>query len=508
MSRTGAAGKERRFVHAFLALLAGGALPLSLAPFDVWPLMLLACGLCFWVLQRAGDGTQAFWRGWLFGIGKYGVGASWVYVSINTYGGAGPLLSAALVLAFVAGLALFHGAFGWLYYWARHIGGRTRMADALLFATVWTVLEWALTWVFTGFPWLFAGYAFIDTPLAGLAPTGGVLLVSFAALLTATMLATVRTRSAALSICAIGASVWLAAWALRTTDWTTLGETRTVALVQANQAQETKWNPDSIPRAKERYRQLSELVGDHDIVIWSEAAIPDLHHRAAPFIDAMARQIHGDIVLGVVAAQVLEGGKEIVTHNAAISTGGGMYRKRRLVPFGEYVPLESLLRGAIAFFDLPMSRTTPGAETQPLLSAGGLALALAICYEIAYPSAVAAHARHADALVTISNDTWFGKSIGPHQHLQIARMRALENGKYVLRATNNGITAIIDQRGQVVARLPQFEADVLTGTVQAATGTTPFGRFGNLPVLLVLTAGVLVSFTMSRFICTGGCEQR
>ena len=505
MSRTHSAGKKHRPMLALLALLAGGALPFSLAPFDVWPLMLLACGLCFWVLQRAVSGAQAFWRGWLFGVGKYGVGASWVYVSINIYGGAGPLLSATLVLAFVAGLALFHGVLGWLYYWARHIGRCTRLADALLFATAWTALEWALTWILTGFPWLFAGYAFIDTPLAGLAPMGGVLLVSFAALLTATTLATARTQPSALLV---GASIWLAAWALQTIDWTTLGETRTVALVQANLAQETKWNPDSIPRAKERYRQLSESVWDRDIVIWSEAAIPELHHRAAPFIDAMARQARGDIVLGVVAAQALEGGKEIVIHNAAISTGGGMYRKRRLVPFGEYVPLESLLRGAIAFFDLPMSHTAPGAETQPLLSAGGLALALAICYEIAYPSAVATHARHADALATISNDTWFGASIGPHQHLQIARMRALENGKHVLRATNNGITAIVDQRGKVVARLPQFEAGVLAGTVQAATGTTPFGRFGSLPVLLALAAGILVSFTMSHFVRARGYEQR
>ena len=487
----------RALAPSLLALLAGGALPLALAPFDIWPLMLLAGGLCFWVLQRAGSGAGAFWRGWLFGVGKYAVGASWVYVSIDVYGGAGTLLSTALVALFVAGLALFHGAFGWLYYWARCVGRCTGMADALLFATVWTTLEWALTWVFTGFPWLFAGYAFIDTPLAGLASVGGVLLVSFAAILTATTLATARAQRLALLL---GAAVWLVAWGLHAIDWTTLGETRTVALVQANQAQETKWNPDGARRAKVRYRQLSAPVWDHDIVFWSEAAIPELYHRAAPFINAVAGPARADLVLGVVAAQVQQGSERIVIHNAAISTGGGIYRKRRLVPFGEYVPLESLLRGSIAFFDLPMSRTAPGAHMQPLLQAGGFAFALAICYEIAYPSAVAAHARHADALATLSNDTWFGASIGPHQHLQIARMRALENGKYVLRATNNGITAIIDQRGTVAARLPQFEAGVLTGTVPAASGSTPFGRLGNLPVLLILAVAALVSFTMPRFV--------
>ena len=494
--------------HALLALLAGGAMPLALAPFDIWPLLLLAGGLCFWVLQRAGSGAQAFWRSWLFGVGKYAVGASWVYVSIDVYGGAGGLLSTTLVAFFVAGLALFHGVFGWLYYQARRIGRCTGMADALLFASLWTALEWALTWVFTGFPWLFAGFAFVDTPLAGLAPVGGVLLVSFAALLTATTATTLATARAQPAPLLLAAAVWLVAWALQAVDWTSPGATRTVALVQANQAQETKWDPDGARLAKERYQQLSAPVWDHDIVFWSEAAIPELYHRAAPFINALAGQAHADLVLGVVAAQVQQGGEEVVIHNAAISTGGGIYRKRRLVPFGEYVPLESLLRGSIAFFDLPMSRTAPGAETQPLLQAGGLALALAICYEIAYPSAVAAQARHADALATISNDTWFGASIGPHQHLQIARMRALENGKYVLRATNNGITAIIDQRGAVVARLPQFEAGVLTGTVRAAAGATPFGRFGNLPVLLIVAVAVLVSFTMPRFVAGKGFEPQ
>ena len=505
----------RGLALAFLALLAGGALPLALAPYDIWPLMLLAAGLCFWVLQRAGAGIQAFWCGWLFGVGKYAVGASWVYVSIDVYGGAGTLLSTTLVAVFVAGLALFHGMFGWLYYWARRVGRCAGMADALLFASMWTALEWALTWAFTGFPWLFAGYAFIDTPLAGLAPAGGVLLVSFAALLTATTATTATTAivaaspatEAALATASparlallFAAAIWLAAWALQAVNWTTLGEARTVALVQANQPQEAKWGADGARLAKERYQTLSAPVWDHDIVFWSEAAIPQLYHHAAPFINAVSGQTHADLVFGVVAAQVQPDSQEIVIHNAAMSTGGGIYRKRRLVPFGEYVPLESLLRGSIAFFDLPMSRTASGAEIQPLLQAGGFALAMAICYEIAYPRAVAAHARQADALATISNDTWFGASIGPHQHLQIARMRALENGKYVLRATNNGITAIIDQRATVVARLPQFEAGVLSGTVQAASGTTPFGRLGNLPVLLILAVAMLVSFTMPRFV--------
>ena len=215
------------------------------------------------------------------------------------------------------------------------------------------------------------------------------------------------------------------------------------------------------------------------------------------FIDAAGSRTAGDLVLGIVLADVRPDGTPAI-YNAALSTGGGIYRKRRLVPFGDYVPFESVLRGLIAFFDLPMSAAAPGAETQPLLRAGGIDLAMAICYEIAYPKAVAHHARGAGALATVSNDTWFGASIGPHQHLQIARMRALENGRYLLRATNNGVTAIIDPGGAVVARLPQFEAAVLRGEIRALAGETPFARFLNMPVLLVLLGSAVAVFVLGR----------
>lgn len=482
-------------MSALLAPIAGAALPLGLAPFGLWPLTLVSCGLCCALLQRAPSGGAAFRRGWLFGMGKYGLGASWIYVSIRVYGHASMPLAVAIVVAFVAGLALFHGAAGWLYHQLRRRGRPSPIAEGCLFAAVWSVMEWTLTWALTGFPWLFAGYAFIDTPLVGLAPIGGVLLVGFGATATAALLATAGLRPGALAAIA---AIWLAAWGLAAIDWTEPGEQRAVALVQADLAQETKWRADTVPLAKERLRRLSAPVWDRDIVLWSEAAIPDLLHRIRPFVDAEASQASGDLVLGAVEAQASADG-EAVLHNAALSTGGGLYRKRRLVPFGEYVPLATLLRGAIGFFDLPMSRTTAGEDRQPLLRAAGLDLAMAICYEIAYPVAVARDAARADLLATISNDAWFGASFGPHQHLQIARMRAIENRKALLRATNNGITAIIDRRGAIVARLPQFQAGVLTGRTRAARGATPFGRFGHLPLLLVCAVALAIALRSPPF---------
>ena len=472
-----------------LAVLAAGAmLPFALAPFGIFPLMLVSAGALFWILGRTRTGVGGFWAGWWFGVGKYGVGASWIYVSIHVFGAASPPLAIALVALFVAGMALFTGVLGLAFHRvAASSRGGGGMA-ALAFAILWTVLEWVLTWFLTGFPWLFAGYAFIDTPLAGLAPVTGVLGMSFVAVLTAACLVILPAQDSTrrrVLVLAAPAALWVAAWSLLSVAWTERGASHSVALVQANVPQDAKWNRDRLPEWKARYRALTAEARAHDIVVWPEAAIPDYYHLAKAFIDDTAQTLGGDLVQGTVLAEVDEGGT-VTVYNAAVSSAGGIYRKRRLVPFGDYVPFESALRGLIGFFDLPMSRGTPGVEPQPHLKAGGWNLAMAICYEIAYPKAVAEHARGADVLVTVSNDTWFGASIGPLQHAQMARMRAIENGKYVLRATNNGVTALIDDRGAVVAELPQFEQGVLTGTAQATEGSTPFARLLNAPLLSVL----------------------
>ena len=483
----------RRLALPVAALAAGGVLPLALAPFGLWPLLLVSAGILFWLLRRTETGKDAFWRGWLYGVGKYGVGASWVYVSIHVYGSTAPWLALLLVALFVAGMAVFNGVLGWAFH--RMVRSQdNEIAAALTFTVLWTALEWLLTWFLTGFPWLFAGYAFIDTPLAGLAPVGGVLLVSFAAVLTAALAVASWKRWRILVAPAV---IWIAAWALDSVAWTERGETRTVALAQGNIPQSTKWSPEGVVQSRRAYRELTAAAGDVDIVIWPEAAIPDTLRRSKSYIEAQYRA--ADIVTGIFVAEAREGPDEVDYYNAAIATGGdAIYRKRHLVPFGDFLPFESLLRGLIAFFDLPMSATTPGKSEQPLLRAAGIDLAMAICWEIAYPATVAADARQAGALVTISNDTWFGESIGPSQHFQIARMRAKENGRYLLRSTNDGITAIVDDKGEVVDRLPRFERGVLTGTFHTVSGTTPYSRWLHLPLWFVLGVGAVAAMALRR----------
>ena len=484
--------------------------------------MLASAAALFALLQAAPSAGAAFRLGWLFGAGKYGVGASWIYVSIHVYGAASPPLAAGLVALFVAGLALFPALMAAAH---RALPRRGALA-AIQFAVLWTATEWALTWFLSGFPWLFAGDAFLGTPLAGWAPVGGVLLVSLVAVASAALVV-VAVADRRWRLLGAPAALWAAGAALGTVAWTERTEARTVALVQGNLPQETKWTARGLAAALARYRALSAEAWQQDIVVWPEAALPALHRHVADHIDAMRQDakadlIHGALVAETGAVEPAGGGAPVpATYNAALSTtgattgatagattgataeatavassavaAGGEYRKRRLVPFGEYVPLESMLRGLIAFFDLPMSHIAAGAAQQPPLRAAGLEVAMAICYEIAYPGMVAAQAREAALIATISNDTWFGASIGPAQHLQIARMRALENGRYLLRATNNGITAIVDDRGTVAAALPQFRPGVLFGTVHETTGTTPFGRFGHAPLLALLALAALAA---------------
>ncbi len=477
-----------------LALACGALLPLSLAPFGWWPLGLVAVGGWFGLLQSSS--SRGWLIGWLFGFGKYIVGISWVYVSIHDYGNASPPLAAFLVLLFAGGLAVFPMLNAWLFQRLRSIGAPH--LDAWLFVCLFVGFEWLLTWFLTGFPWLYPAYAHIDTALAGFAPVGGVLLVSFA-LVASTCFAVagyLAQRKTGLLIAAV--SPWVLGALLTQMNWVTPAASRSVALVQGNIDQAVKWLPESRMPIIETYRALSEPHWGTDVMVWPEAAITVMAHDAGSVLQALherAEQAQTALVLGLPALERLPG-DEIVFRNTVvgIGTAQGRYVKRRLVPFGEYVPLEDWLRGLIELFNLPMSHATPGAWRQPLLRlGGGQRAAMAICYEIIYPGLVREQARRADVLITISNDSWFGASVGPLQHMQMAQMRALENGRWLLRDTNNGVTAIVDHRGTIVAQLPQFTADVLIGHYRQMHGHTPYSRFGDRPLLAVLGVGLLFS---------------
>ncbi|MFT7133901.1 MAG: apolipoprotein N-acyltransferase [Cyclobacteriaceae bacterium] len=489
------------------ALLAGAVFPLALAPIDWWPCAIISMAILSWLLRDAPlrAGLCLFY---LYGVGFYGVGVSWVFVSIHEHGGASTLLAALLVTLFVLALALFFLLQGYVYLlWCRSLP----FGLSLGFATAWVAREWLLTWFLTGFPWLFAGYGFLESPMAGYGPVLGVLGITFLVAWQATLLAGLVLERAGSSRFSFGRdkgivmagvlAMWLGGWALQQQSFVAPGpNTLRVSAVQGNIDQHSKWSRAMVGPIIKTYTDLSESEWQRDLVIWPEASVTVFREYADEFLDPIAEraQANGSALLLGIPDRDEQG--RFLNSAIVVGAGEGRYVKRRLVPFGEYVPLESWLRGLIKVFDLPMSRNVSGPEDQPPLRVGDYLVSMSICYEVIYPELVRGSVVAPDLLVTISNDTWFGASLGPWQHLQMARMRALENGRYMVRATNNGVTAVIDEQGRVTGQLPQFETGVLRADVPVMLGTTPYARWGlgGLGILMsALWLGV-VALTLSR----------
>ncbi len=474
-------------VNALLALAGGASITLSLAPFDVWPLVLLGPALLY-LLQRHQSPRKAAWTGWLFGLGFWGAGVSWVFVSIDRYGGAPPWLAGSLTFLFVAALAVLFAIQGAIF---------ARMAANarhrwLMFILAWLGFEWLRSWFLTGFPWLYLGYAWLDTPFKSWAPLGGVWALSLLSLLLSMGLARLladRHLPTLIPGLVLAAAAWLlpAQWTQPKPD-----ASLDVVLIQPNIPQLAKWQPDQLDGILRSQIAQSIEYPDADLIVWPETAIPATFSRASQILTPFLNLLEQEGTTLISGFPYVEADPErpqgVRFHNSLGMFGAGqdLYHKQRLVPFGEYVPFEAQLRGLIAFFDLPMSSfTLPERDTDNLQLAEHQ-IAPAICYEIAYPQLVAELGRDSEVILTVSNDTWFGRSIAPDQHLQIARMRALENGRWVIRATNNGLTAFIRPDGSLASVAKVDERTSLRHQVDMMNGQTPWQRFGVWPLAIAL----------------------
>lgn len=493
--------ENRRAVPALLhypgLVLAGAAQTLSFSPFYFWPAALLSLLAILYLTARTAPG-KLFRDGWLVGLGLFGSGTSWVYVSIHDYGMTSMPVAATLTLVFVAFLALFPAVGFWL--WGKL--AYSRRAWLWTFPAIWVLTDWVRGFLFTGFPWLYLGTTQVDGPLAPWAPVLGVhgvtlLMVTSATALYAAVSAWRDSTRAGLGYATpltVAVLPWLMAWPLGTVQWTEREqEPVTFAAMQGNIAQQIKWEPEHLRDQLVQYLTMTEGYWDRDLILWPETAIPVPSVDAGPVIERIRARTaaHGTTLLtGIPWYGYAEELERDAFHNSmtVIGEGQGFYHKQKLVPFGEYVPFEVWLRGLIGFFDLPMSSFSPGPENQGLLTVGDRPINTFICYEIAYPDFVAAGSRSTDYLVTVSNDAWFGDSIAPLQHLQLARMRALETGRFLLRGTNNGVTALIDERGQVLKSAPRFEVAVLKGELYPVKGSTPFMWWQSWPVIVLLAA--------------------
>jgi apolipoprotein N-acyltransferase len=475
--------RARAGVAAAAALLLGLLLPFAFAPYAHWWLAPLGLAALF-VLWHDTTPRAAAWRGYLFGLGFLGHGVGWVQISIHQFGLPLYVFSVSMTALFVMFISLYPALAGWLL---RRLPARGEVWRLCALAPVlWTASEWARGYFFSGFPWLLLGDSQLDSPLAGWLPVLGAQGASLVLALSAGALATAVVQSRRRAWLLAGAVLpWLLGAVLMDIEWTRPdGPSRTVAIVQGAVPQSMKWSPEARAATLERYASLTAPHWGADIIVWPETALPAFPAEIPEFLaelKARAQAAGSVFLLGLPTAETAE---RYFNSLVLLGTADARYDKHHLVPFGEYLPFDALLRPALDFLSIPMSGFTPGPAQQAALRAGELRIGATICYEDAYASEVRKALPAANLLVNVSNDAWFGDSAAPHQHLQITRVRAAEAGREFLRATNTGISAIIDHHGGLRSRSPQFEPYVLKGEVTPRTGSTPFVRLGHGPLAL------------------------
>ena len=467
-----------------LALAAGAALAFAFAPWGLWPLAIASPAILF-ILWQDCTRRRAAWRGWLFGVGMWGAGVYWIYHSLHLFGAAVAPLAGGLTVGFILALALIPAALGALV-----VGrGAERRGPAwflLVLPGAWVLIEWVRSWLLTGFPWLLLGTSQTDSWLAGYAPVFGVYGMSLAAALSAGAFAFAwrgswSGRGLALAVAVV---VWGAGAVLSGMHWSRSGgQPFDAALVQGNIEQEQKF--DSQEKALTLYEDLTRDAADRaELVVWPETAVPTFYRRVADRMNDFGEAMEARNTRVVTGVFTLDSETRRY-YNAVRPLGGNRmaYHKQRLVPFGEYMPLRGYLQFLEAYIQIPMSDIAPGVPDQAPLEVGDNRLGASVCYEAAYPGVIRRMAVNADVLVNVSNDGWFGDSTAPHQHLQIARLRTMETARPMLRATNTGITAIIDHRGEIVSRGPQFEVTVVEARIDPRASLTPYVRMGDIPAI-------------------------
>lgn len=517
--------QHRAAVSLALAFLGGAIYPLAFAPFAIWPIALTSLVLLFFASELVFK--RSFFLRLLvpfaFAVGMYAVGTSWVHSSFLSVEGISNSISTWVTVLFViASAGVFTGIIViFEELWARRprfvqtadnaytLGwnpSRERSSYSVFGTALgWLVFEFQNTLLESdiAFPWLQAGYAFIDTWLVGVATIGGVTFVSFFVLVTA--MALYRIRRIRFITMVLAALPWLLGIVLLNVPWTRPLEEKDIVLVQSNFSITEKTSENGPTLSWRTNQRLSLEESDVDFVIWPEVALhTPLTQDLVYSLYLLAVRVDASVIAGMWSETDVRDGESIL-HNAAVGVSKlspeyQEYHKIKMAPFGEQIPFEPALKPIIRWLKLPVSRVSAGIGPQINMELDGVTVGMTICYEIAFPSYVAKRSRDADFLVTMSEDGWFGNSIGPAQHMQIARMRSVETGRYLARATTKGISGIVDPKGKLIATMPVDEQGVVRGTIQTMEGETWFVKYVSgvyawvWGAIAVLGGGVLSAF--------------
>jgi apolipoprotein N-acyltransferase len=480
-----------------IALFLGAIQVFAFSPFEQWWVLYPSIIGLFLLLQQVQKSTQHYFLVcFTFSISMFIATIHWIYVSMDLFGGMPLIVSALLIILLCAYLALFPTVALWASIRFQWLSDTTRYL--LVIPVLWLISDWLRGYILTGFPWVYLGYSHADTPLVGFAPVLGVQGITLAIMIICGALTLViQKQKIVLSITLIG-SLLITGSILQKQQYSSPQPEIMVSLVQGNIDQNQKWKSDQLTPSLFKYLDLSEtgLDSEHELIVWPESAVAALEVDLQGFLQPLSTKLAAQnktLITGII-------GYTLATdayHNTIIAlgklpkgddyalTGKNRYQKHHLLPIGEFVPFEDLLRPLAPYFNLPMSSFQRGDEVQPNLQSGLTTFASALCYEIAFPELLRKNiTEKTGMLLTLSNDAWFGDSIGPDQHLQIARMRAIEFARPLLRSTNNGVTAIYGAKGEELGRLAPNTADVLSRKVHPAFGKTPYQIFGSTPLYL------------------------
>ena len=482
-----------------IAAVAGALVACSFAPLDWWPLAVLCPAVLMWLWQGVTP-REGAWLGFWFNAATFAAGTYWLYISIRVHGQAPLAVAFSLMLGLVVIMGLYHAGLG--YAVTRWLPATGAVRWFLGVPAAWLLIEWWRGWFLSGFSWLSLGYSQTDTWMAGYAPVLGVYGISAMVLLsagglTAVLCGTPRVRIAGAVVFVLP---WLAGMGLDRLDWTRpSGKPVSVAVIQGAIPQDEKWLDNNQDNILALYQQRTEKVLGTQLVVWPESAIPDLANNQLPFIETMYRETRAartGLVFGVL--RKADESDDYFNSVMSLDKTINWYDKDHLVPFAEFFPVPHFVRTWLRLMSLPYEDFTRGGTHQPPLPVAGLNLGATICYEDAYGSAMIRVLRKADALVNVTNDAWFGPSTARYQHFQIARLRALEAGRYLVRAANDGVSGIIGPHGEVVALAPEWVPYTLMASITPRTGLTPYASVGNWLIVCLATLALAYGLWMRK----------
>lgn len=476
-------------------------MPFSFAPYSLWPLAFVSISLLYFVLLDVKP-ARAARLGFVYGLAYFALGVYWIYYSVRLFGDAVAPLAIAMTALFVVVMAVFPCMSCALFAWLRS-ARQNAILNAFVFAGCWLGFELMRGWVFGGFPWLLVGYSQIDSVFVSFAPILGVLAISWVVVLLAACLVVLlleKNRSTRAIVAVLLVVLTVSAAALSPIVWTQdRAETLPLRLIQGNIKQELKFSRERLDESLSTYIRLSEAAPDNTkLVIWPETAIPTLFTNVDKAIEPFVK---GMTARGI---DVLSGGfhrnDEGLNFNSFRQLGGerALYAKGHLVPFGEFMPFRSLLEPIAQFVQIPMSDLSAAPRPAKALRVQGESLGISICYEDVFGVEMRSTLPDASMLINVSNDAWFGDSSAPHQHQEMARMRAREFERSMVRVTNTGISSTIDYRGNVLKSIPFAEQGTIDASVELRAGATPYVTLGNIPVWVITALSLLAGYFVRR----------